>query len=225
MEENGLREKLYRRPRKIRKGRVALVGFILLSAALASGAYFFYEDILMLRFPVASEVEEEELSKVYNYYVFEKDDVFWTTKWADGEREYDLKFRNYPEDLENISLEGSLDRRFDNNTIFLTIDASNSTSKTKETGQLRLSVISVSTMLSEIYGRDVVAACTSNLSGVCEDYPVVSCEDEDAAVIHFKNASEPKVVLDGNCVTIEGSGEGFSKASELLIYKWLGIIK
>ena len=223
MEENGSGEKSGRGSRKIRKLRVALFGLVLLSAAAGLGVYFFYSGAAP-GLPAAPETEENE-SRVYNYYVFEKDGVFWTTKWADGSKEYNLKFRNYPEDLENISLEGNLDKRFDNRTIFLAIDASNSTLKTNETGQLRLSVISLSTMLSEIYGRQVIAACTSNLSGVCDGYAVISCEDKDSAVIHFRNASEPKVILDGNCITVEGSGEGFLKASELLIYKWLGIIE
>ena len=226
MEENNSTGKDHKKPhRKIRKLRVTTLVLAVLAIAVISSYYFFEDNGLKEAGTNHSGEPSQEKQKVHRGYVFEKEGPLWKTKWLKGNQIYNLDFRSHPEEVAHIPIEGTLDERINNKTVFLTIDGNNDTSKTEEYAQLSLAVYGLSTKLATVLNKDVTAACTSNSSEVCKTRPVATCETEEAAVIYFKDAPEPRILLDGNCITIEGRGEDTVKAVDKLLYKLLSIVE
>jgi hypothetical protein len=53
----------------------------------------------------------------------------------------------------------------------------------------------------------------------------ITCNNTNDPVIYLKLDNETKIVYDRNCITVQGQGEEITKASDKLLYMWLGIIK
>ncbi|PIY60599.1 hypothetical protein COY95_00945, partial [Candidatus Woesearchaeota archaeon CG_4_10_14_0_8_um_filter_47_5] len=65
-----------------------------------------------------------------------------------------------------------------------------------------------------------------NMSGTpCETRPTVTCADRDVPVIYLKKDVYPKVIMDQNCITIQGNGEDLVKATDRLLFQWYGIMQ
>ena len=227
MEEDDSNGEEQEKPRrKIRKTRVTTVVLAVLAIALILSYYYFFEDSSPKE-PDVNQTGEpnQEMQQIYRGYVFEKAGPLWRTKWRSSKGlVYNLEFRFHPEEVAHIAIEGEQDERINSETVFLTIDGED-TSETEEYSQLSLAVVEISSKLVTIFERNVIAACTTNSSEACETRPTITCETEEAAVIYFKDAPEPRVVLDGNCITIEGKGEDSVKAADKLIYKLLRIVE
>ena len=179
--------------------------------------------VLILVFSGSGDVASGDVAGdvTYNGFVFRETDGVWSTQWQDGDQLYKIYFRHHPEQVENVPVQGSIDRRFQNATIYLTLDLSEN--ETAENSYLALAGIEISSKLTEPLKRKVTSACTENLS-VCEGRPVVTCSDSNYAVIYLKQDSEAGVVLDGNCITVHGSGEGIVMAADNLMFRFLKII-
>ena len=91
-----------------------------------------------------------------------------------------------------------------------------------------MSVNEISKMFAEVWGRKVIGACTQeNTTGSCEEFnfSIKNCENTEEPVVYVKLDEEAKVVGDGSCVTIQGSGEDLIRATDRLFYIWFGVMK
>ena len=127
-----------------------------------------------------------------------------------------------PEQVEHVPLEGETDVRFQNGTVYITIDPS--FEQTNENSYVALAAVELSRKLVDPFNREVIATCTEN-STACQNRPPVSCSTPNAAVIYLKTADEARVTLDGNCATIQGRGEGIVMAAHRALFKWLQIME
>ncbi len=147
----------------------------------------------------------------------------WTTEWkrADGQQ-FVLEFIHPPWDVENITVTGSYDNRFQLAGLFITFDPVEGYSR--ETSFVALAAADLSSMLQAVFERKVFAACTVNATEGCKASPIITCST-NASVIYLKVSKEAGIFFDGNCATIQGYDEGLTKAADKALYQWLGIMK
>lgn len=165
--------------------------------------------------------EEAMGNATYNGFTFEEIEGIWVTEWQIENQTHQLYFRHHPEEVRKVPVRGSTDARFQKPTVYLTIDPSEN--RSSENAYLVLAAIEMSSKLTFPLDRYVIAACTEN-SSLCSDRPIVTCSGTDSAVIYLKQDEEAGVIMDGNCVTVQGSGEEVVKASDKLLFQLLGIM-
>lgn len=159
----------------------------------------------------------------YNGFEFTQQDGFWHTQWQRDGINYTLKFHYAPWEVENVTVQGQVDDRFKRwPTVFITFDPTDE--PIPSTKFIALAAADTATFLSgPIFGRNVLGACTVNMTAACADRPIVTCST-NSSVVYLKVAEETAIILDGNCATFQGTEEGLRMASHKAIYQWLGII-
>lgn len=165
---------------------------------------------------------EDENRVTYNGFEFTDVDGLWRTGWQREGQSYELDFRFNPGQVEGVPVTGKTDIRFQFENVYLTVDPSEE--RTPETAYLNLAAVELSRKLVEPFERNVTAACTRNETEACESRPIVTCENTNSSVIYLRQASESKIVLNGNCAVIQGKGEGIVMAADKALFQWLKIM-
>lgn len=197
--------------------RAAITAILSITAVLVLGLLLFFYFNRLLREPPLPETRN------YNGFDFTRGDSSWFTQWERDNLTYTLEFRHPPWDVENITVTGQVDARFQRPYTFITYDPTNDSSR--QTSFVALAASDLTMMLKGIFQKEgVVAVCTKNMTGPCSTRPIVTCAT-NASVIYLKVSDEPRLILDGNCVTIQGKEEGMTMAADNAMYEWLGIIR
>lgn len=160
--------------------------------------------------------------RIYNGFEFVKIGNSWFTQWEGTGTTYNLEFRHPPWDVENVTVLGKVDARFQRSHRFITHDPTDE--KSRSTAFVALAAADITTMLGGVFETEVAPVCTANITEACLNKPVVTCST-NASVIYLKVSNETGIFLDGNCATIQGFEEGLTKAADKAIYQWLGIIR
>ncbi|MBN1543843.1 hypothetical protein JW898_00095 [Candidatus Woesearchaeota archaeon] len=157
---------------------------------------------------------------IYHGFSFVNFAGVWHSRVQKGDTTYDITFNNDPKSVEDIPVEGQLSRRFtQGNNIYITFD-------TDATGTKYITVANAGLSMALIrgFGYNLTASCTNNESSICQKNGVVTCGDKDKAVIYFKEAAEPKIILSDNCVTVQGYGPDMVRAKDRLLIRWYGMM-
>lgn len=168
--------------------------------------------------------DESSGGQVYNGFEFARNGNFWVTEWQrpDG-TEFTLEFRHPPWEVEVVPVTGSVDERFsDWPHVFITHDPSFEASRASSF--VAISAADLAGILKNVFGKNVIAACSANLTAACEKRPIVDCSS-NASVVYLKVSNSTGIALDGNCVTFQGVEDNMTRAVNKGIYEWLGIMK
>lgn len=160
--------------------------------------------------------------KYYNGFAFVKVGNSWFTQWEREGAAYNLEFRHPPWDVENITVRGKVDERFQRTYMFMTFDPPDNSSS--ENAFLFLASADLTRKLVEVFDRNLIAACTMNATDACANRPVATCST-NASVIYLKVSNETSVFYDGNCARIQGNKENLTRAADKAMYQWLKIIR
>jgi hypothetical protein len=189
---------------------VAIVTVILIIAAIFGLRYFL--------------PKEKPETVTYNQFTFTKMVGIWYTQWQYKNELYTIPLRFNPYEAENISADGSLNDSFFNsvNETYITIDPG----EPGYTGMAytALAAAELSLNLAQVFGFNLVAACTTNITDACINRTIVTCDDKDKAIIYIKDSNQTQVLFDNNCITVQGSGVELVRAVDRLLYKWYGVI-
>ena len=161
-------------------------------------------------------------TRSYNGFEFAKTGNSWSTQWERSGSTYNLEFRHPPWDVENITVLGEVDARFQRPHRFITHDPTDE--RSRSTAFVALAAADLTNMLGGVFETEVAPVCTANITEACSTRPVVTCST-NASVIYLKVSNEPGIFLNGNCVIIQGYEEGLTKAADKAMYQWLGIIR
>ena len=159
----------------------------------------------------------------YNGFEFTNVDGLWRTAWERDGQPYELDFRFNPAEVADIPVEGKTDVRFQHQSVFITFDPSEN--KTSETSYVALAAVEISRKLVDPFERDVIAACTKNETQACASRPIITCDSTDSSVIYLKQHDEAKIILEGNCVTLQGRNNDLVRAADRALFEWLGIMR
>ncbi len=220
-----IKETVKEKEQKSQKFLLYIIGFIILIIAaflitqnISKESEFVTKDEMFNRV-IKGDVDEAN-GYMYNGYAFVFDDILksWFTRIQIDDELIEISLHFGPRDLENVTIYGSLDERFNQKTIYLTFDP-NST----QMSYIAVSAAELSLNLAKGLNAIPVAACTSNESA-CIDRPILTCDNTDKPVIYIKKDNRTAVMLDGNCVTLKGNEWGITKAVDKFLLNWYRIM-
>lgn len=155
-----------------------------------------------------------------------QDDVWYTLLSSDtGLTEFNLNFRYSPLEVEDIPIEGVLDiQRFN--------DAENYSVTFNPLGEdlshIRLARFDFDTQMLKVFDKIPMSACdrnASNQTAACAEVPIMTCDNEESMVMHYKEAPDLRIEYDDNCIIIEGREFDFIKGVDRVLYNLYGIME
>jgi hypothetical protein len=124
-----------------------------------------------------------------------------------------------PLELEDVKAEGQLDERFNSPYYYITFDPYG-----EDFSYVAVAAGEIGRNLVEGLGVKISSACYQNHT-VCAGKPIITCENTNQSVIFIKESDEPKIVMQGNCLILQGKGEELLKVVDRVILKLYGIMK
>jgi hypothetical protein len=136
-----------------------------------------------------------------------------------------VPLRFSPNDLENITLYGGINDKFNNaSKIYFSFNPLGT-----QLQYIALAVGELTQSLTKAFGDDVAAVCDRDCDfeacSACKDRPILNCSNTEEAIISLIEAEESQVLLKGNCVEIRGSGSDIIKNVDRLLLEFYGVIE
>src|SRR3989338_9489350 len=152
---------------------------------------------------------------IYNDHLFTTDGMFLVTQWVKNDTIYDIPFRYNPYEVSDIFLEGTLDDRFNQGRIYITHDPAE-----HNLSYVAISAVAFAESLGRAFNILPVAACTEEKTEGCQGRPIIDCTAQNASVIYIKQDPETRVILSGNCMTVQGQGDELLRATDRVLLQW-----
>lgn len=157
-------------------------------------------------------------------YSFVKFDGVWHTqlKSPKGTRVYSMALRYSPKEVENIAIEGALNKQFFDaqSEFYVTFDPTG-----KDFSKVALAVSDFDTHITKVFEKVPVAACDRNETEICRERPIITCSDTDKLVLYVRETDRFRVYYSDNCVVVEGNGFDFVKGVDRILYNLYGIME
>ena len=166
------------------------------------------------------EKGETKQGYMYNGFVFVEYEGLWHTKLQRGTELYNLHFHYSPAHVDQIPVIGSLDSELDTSEFYITLDPLED-----NISLIALSSSELSLNLVKGMGAKIKPACYRNESEACYGRPIITCDNTEEAVIFVKTAEETQVLLESNCITIQGEGDNLLKAVDKVLFDFYGIVE
>ncbi len=210
------KEELAEEKKKVAKG----------SDRLLVWSIIFIVVILALIFAAGYLVKTRESYETVTYNNFEFTNIggMWFFEWQDDEKLFTVPLRFNPFEVEDIKTQGRLNSSFNRETVYITFDPDS-----KDMTYLALGATELAVNMARAINVKPVAACTKNSSNgtefdFCIDRPILSCET-GKSVIYLKTSEEPRILVKGECIVLEGKGFELLRAIDRLLYQWYGIME
>jgi len=157
----------------------------------------------------------------YNNFEFQKIENVWYTHIQRDEQLYNVGLRYNPKEVETVPIRGRLNETFKQQPYYVTFDPDENASNFK---YLALGVAEFGLNVVRGLGGEIVSACTKNFTDACADRPIVTCDNDDLAVVHLRTRNETRVRLEGNCLILEGTDLELIKAIDRVLYHFYKIM-
>ena len=210
-------------PKSEKRSSVIIIGSILLIIVII-GSFILFQNKEEPRALTLDELFLEVLNGninddtgyLYTGFAFVNAQDTWFTRIRLDDDIIQIPLHYGARDIEDIPVEGKLNEVFKQRNIYITFD-------TNSTGMqyVALSAAELSLNLAKGINAVPIAACTSDEDPSCEGRPILTCENTTVPIIYLKQAEEEKVLLEGNCITVQGKDTGLVEAVDrflLLIY-------
>ena len=167
------------------------------------------------------EGKESDINYMYNGYSFVKYGGLWYTQVQNEKGTlFDIPLHYGPKELEDIVVAGDITEEFLKQSLYITFDPLGSTLQ-----YVALSSAELSLSLVNGFGLEPIAACDKNETSACATRPIISSCKDDKAVVYLREAEKISVVMNGNCVMLQGEGEGIVKATDRFLLRLYSIMK
>ncbi len=178
--------------------------------------------LIVIFFGIKYVYNPQPPSITYNNFEFRQEDKFWHTLWQRNDKVYTISLRYNPQEVQDVPVFGVLNTTFNTRkNIYVAFDPSVEKTKFK---YLAVGGSELGINLAGPLGKQVTAACTVNVSSGCINRPIVSCDDVDKNIIVLDATGDPRITLNGTCMTFAGNDLDLVKSIDKAIYLWLGII-
>jgi len=216
---------------KLKSDKVLIVGvvvIVLLFGVIGGFRYFTQEQPETIDDLHALNLKgklKDEQGYIYNdVYSFVKFDDLWYTQLVSpqGTRLYNIQFRYGPKEVEDITIEGSLNREVLNKAseYYVTFNPTGN-----DFSSVALAVGDFNTHMTKVFFKKPIAACDKNGTSACEGRPTITCDNTEDLVLYIKEANISRVYYDNNCMVVEGSGFDLIKGVNRILYDFYEIIE
>ena len=164
---------------------------------------------------------ESENTRIYNGFVFVREGPIWYTQVRnpDTNNLYNFGVRFNPIQVENITIEGNVDESFRTGDVYITFEPYDD-----ELAYISLASTELSLNLARAMGVNVTAACMEEHPH-CVNREIITCNNTDKPVIEIINSDEAKLVMDGNCMRIQGREFELLRVVDRVIFQAYGIME
>jgi len=202
---------------------IVVIGIILVFAIIVGVKYFNKSRPLTIdelhQKNLAGKLKQDE-GYVFKGYSFVFANGLWYTQLQFNNNLIDLPLHFDPKSVENVSVKGAINSsKFNEPDLYITFDP------VEADAYIALSAAEMSLSLYKAIGRNPIGACTVNETDACGKRPIVTCDDEDKAVIYLEKGEGPEIEFDNNCIKVKGYGEDLVKATDRFLYYWYGVLK
>ncbi len=158
----------------------------------------------------------------YNSFEFVQKEKFWHTQWQRNDKVYTISLRFNPKEVEEVPITGVLNNTFNKRRkMYVTFDPESPEENFK---YLALAASELTVNLAGPLGKEVVAACTQNITEACASRPIITCEGNEKNTILLKSEGTPAIELNNTCMTLYGTGFELVKSVDKMLYIWMQII-
>lgn len=171
--------------------------------------------------------EQPENLTTYRNYTFIKTETGWQTQFKINDKDIILNSFNLPQDVENISMQGSLLLAdFFNRVIFITVNNATDAEKQAAMEYNALGKVALRMQLACSKANENSSFCIEN------NLPVKSCDDADwqNTIIILEELAQDSndsatINYKSSCLEIKGKKDDLIKANEKALFKIFGIIE
>jgi hypothetical protein len=168
---------------------------------------------------------EPEFGYMYGPHSFIRFNDLWYFQVQSEGILVNVPMRFGPKDVEDIPLYGSLDEEFDNaEKVYFSFDPLG-----EDLTYIALAVGELTQSLTKAFGNEVAAVCSRNCSqsecDACQGRPILDCSNKEEAIISLIETEQPRIVLKGNCIEVQGSGLDLVRQVDRLLLEFYGVIK
>ena len=163
---------------------------------------------------------ETEHGYMYNGFVFINYEGLWHTQLQRGDFLYNLHFHNSPAHVDQVPVLGFLNPSLDTSEFYVTFDPLE-----KNVSLIGVAMSELSLNLVKGLGTKITPACYRNETPGCFDRPIITCSNTDEAVFFVKSGEETRVIIDENCIIMEGPGEDIFRAVDKVLFDLYHIIE
>lgn len=162
----------------------------------------------------------------YNGFDFVKNGNFWITQIVSNNTLYTIELRYGPRDLKEVNVTGNpidwlkLKQKWKVNAAYVTFDP-----EQKNLTWVAIAASDISTNMAKVLNIIPVAACTKNATQACYNRSIVDCSKRNSLVIFINESNETKLVVDRNCIVVEGNNKNIVKTADRLILGWYCIMR
>ena len=183
---------------------------------------FFFLLVFLIIFIVAfwSIFPQPKANKIeYNNFEFIRKQGHWEFDWQQGNTVYTIPLGFNPKQLEDVPIRGTLNESFNRPEVYLTFDPEEGNFSV-----LALAATEVSLNLVRALNVLPIASCIKNVTGVCDDRPIVTCEDNNKSVILLNDKGKAGIILKGDCIVLNGANFDLLKSIDRILYQWYGVM-
>jgi len=160
---------------------------------------------------------------MYDGFSFVKADYFWWTEIKQPDRALKIPLRFGPREVENVTIEGKLDPKFNfGEDVYMGIDPYFADK------YYTIALSELNNNLATGIRRRPVAACTKGNDDLCQDRPILNCTSTKGLPLielQYQEGETGKIALKGTCILITGQDFDLVRAADRLIWQWYGIMK
>jgi len=192
---------------------VLVIVLVILAFAIFFGGSYFYN-----KYANRPDVVIERVT--YNEFEFLFYNDLWNFQWQRGNDLFDIHLRFNPYDAETVTvIEVSPFNNFTTDKVYIAFDPLGNNSE-----YLPLAVGEFALSLKRVFGKDPIASCTRNETEPCHSREIITCDNTNESVVILQEINDTKVIIDDNCLTVQGSGLELLRAIDRVLYQWYGII-
>lgn len=162
---------------------------------------------------------------VYNgQYSFVKKDGLWYLLLnvpAIG-RSYNIPFHYGPREVADILPAGIINKSTldQYRNFFITFDPLD-----QDLQYIAASVGESNAVFINVFSKNIIPACTRNETSACVGRPIVNCNSTASPVFYFASEEETNLIYLSNCAIISGKGTEIFRATDRMIFDFLGIMQ
>ena len=71
---------------------------------------------------------------------------------------------------------------------------------------------------------NLTTVCSRDDFKTCSKYPIINCNNTNETVIYLKQINESGIVVEDNCIIIQGKDENLIRGVDRLMYSWFRIL-
>ena len=167
------------------------------------------------------KIGEDQCYVYKGAYVFVKLEGLWYTRLQSEGIKVGIPLHFHPGDLVNVPITGSYNYSLFNQTpyFYITFDPLGTNLE-----YVALAIGEFDRNMLAAFGKTPIAACLVNETEACHLRPIINCTNTKEPVVFMKQSNDSAVILNNNCIIIQGTGPDLVKSTDRMLLSFYDIM-